>query len=155
MGCESLMNCRYISFNTCMNFRTSHRSNQWLRNLFTGDGKWVLHVNHWRRCQCFSRGQTGVATPKVDSHSKTLILSVLWGSQEQMNEILYQSGVQSPPLSAVSSWIEWHNNSKKNRIEFTFSRTMREPTWQFCPAKNYRSWFEDPCSFHFILYTWL
>ena len=155
MGCEFPMNCRYISSNTCMNFITPHRNNQWLRNLFTEDEKWVLYVNHRRRCQCPSRGQTGVATPKVDSHSKTLMLSVLWESEEQLIEIFFQSGVQSPPLSAVSSWIVWHNNSKKNRIEFTFSTTMREPTWQSCLAKNYRSWFEEPCPFHCILYTWL
>jgi hypothetical protein len=93
----------YISSNTCMNFITSHRNNQWLGNLFTGDEKWFLYVKHRRRCQCLSRGQTGVATPKVDSHSKTLMLSVLWGSEEQLIEIFFQSGVQSPPLSAVSS----------------------------------------------------
>ena len=155
MGCEVPMNCRYISSNRCMNFITSHRNNQWLRNLFTGDEKWVLYVNHRRRFQCLNRGKTGVATPKADSHYKTLMLSVLWRSEEQFIEIFFQSGVQSPPLSAVSSWIVWHSNSKKNRIEFTFSTTMREPMWQSGLAKSYRSWFEEPWSFHFILYTWL
>ena len=153
MRCEFSMKCRYTSSDTCMNFITSHRNNQWLRNLFTVDEKWVLYVNHRRRCQCLSRGQTGVATPEVDSHSKTLMLSVLWRSEEHLIGIFFRPGVISPPLSAVRSCIVWHNNSKKNRIEFTFSRTMREFTWQICVAKNYRSWFEEPCSCHFILYT--
>ena len=97
MGCEFPINCRYISSNTCMNFITSHRNNQWLRNLFTGDEKWALCINNRRWCQCLSRGQTGVATPKVDSHSKTLMLSVLWESEEQFIEIFFQSGV---PITA-------------------------------------------------------
>ena len=33
---------------TCMDWVTSHRNNQWLRNLVTGNEKWVLYVNHSR-----------------------------------------------------------------------------------------------------------
>lgn len=63
----------------CMELMTSHRNYQWLRNLLTGDEKWVLYVNHTRKRQWLGAGQTGVATPKDDLHPKKIMLSVWWG----------------------------------------------------------------------------
>ena len=65
----------------CMDLITSHRNNQWLRNLITGDEKWVLYVNHTRRRQWLSTGETGVATPRQEPYSKKVLLSVWWGVQ--------------------------------------------------------------------------
>ena len=64
---------------TCMDLITSHRNNSWLRNLITGDEKWVLYVNHTRRRQWLGSGETGVPTPKMDLHPKNVMLSVWWG----------------------------------------------------------------------------
>ena len=61
-----------------MDLVTSHRNYQWLRNLITGDQKWVLYINYMHRRQWVSPGQTGVATPKADLHSKKVMLSVWW-----------------------------------------------------------------------------
>ena len=55
---------------TCMDLITSHRNSQWLRNLVTGDEKWVLYVNRTRRRQWLSGGETGVATPKPEMHGR-------------------------------------------------------------------------------------
>jgi [histone H3]-lysine36 N-dimethyltransferase SETMAR len=63
----------------CMDLITSHRNNQWLRNLITGDEKWVLYVNHTHRRQWLSSGEAGVATPRMDLHPKKVMLSVWWG----------------------------------------------------------------------------
>ncbi len=63
----------------CMGLMTSHRNYQWLRNLTIGDKKWVLYVNHTRKRQWLSAGQTGIATPKTDPHPKKVMLSVWWG----------------------------------------------------------------------------
>jgi histone-lysine N-methyltransferase SETMAR len=62
-----------------MELMTSHHNYQWLRNLITGDEKWVLYVNHTRNRQWLGAGQTGVATPKNDLHPKMIMLSVWWG----------------------------------------------------------------------------
>ena len=35
----------------CMELSTSHRNHQWLRNLVTGNEKWMLYINHERRHQ--------------------------------------------------------------------------------------------------------
>lgn len=64
---------------TCMDLLTSHRNHQWLRNLITGDEKWVLYVNHTRRRQWLGSGETGVATPRMDMHAKKVMSSVWWG----------------------------------------------------------------------------
>ncbi|CAF4264902.1 unnamed protein product [Rotaria magnacalcarata] len=58
---------------------TSHRNYQWLRNLITGEEKWVLYINYTHRRQWISSGQTGVATPKADLHPKKVMLSIWWG----------------------------------------------------------------------------
>ena len=59
-----------------MALMTSHRNYQWLHNLITGDEKWVLYVNHMRKRQWPGTGQTGVATPKNDLHSRKIMFSV-------------------------------------------------------------------------------
>jgi histone-lysine N-methyltransferase SETMAR len=64
---------------TCMDLLTSHRNHTWLRNLITGDEKWVLYINHTHRRQWLSSGETGQATPKTHHHSKKVMLSVWWG----------------------------------------------------------------------------
>ena len=62
-----------------MELMTSHRNYQWLRNLITGDEKWVLYINYTHKRQRLSAGQTGTATSKTDPHSKKVMLSVWWG----------------------------------------------------------------------------
>ena len=64
--------------NACMDLMTSHRNYQWLRNLITGNEKWVLHIDYTHRRQWLSPGQTGAATPKADLHPKKVMLSVWW-----------------------------------------------------------------------------
>jgi histone-lysine N-methyltransferase SETMAR len=63
----------------CMELMTSHRNYEWLRNLITGDEKWVLYVNHTRKRQWLSVRETGVPTPKDDLHPKMVMLSIWWG----------------------------------------------------------------------------
>ena len=52
---------------------------QWLHNLITGDGKWVLYVNRTRKRQWVGTGQTGIAPPKNDLHPRKIMSSVWWG----------------------------------------------------------------------------
>jgi histone-lysine N-methyltransferase SETMAR len=63
----------------CVQLLTSHRNHEWLRNLITGDEKWVTYVNHTRKRQWLGAGQRGVATPKTDLHPRMIMLSVWWG----------------------------------------------------------------------------
>ena len=68
-----------LRVDACMDLMTSHRNYQWLRNLITGDEKWVLYINYTHRRQWLGAGQTGVATPKTDPYPKKVMLSVWWG----------------------------------------------------------------------------
>jgi [histone H3]-lysine36 N-dimethyltransferase SETMAR len=63
----------------CMELLTSHRTYEWLRDLVTGDEKWVIYVNHTRKRQWLGAGESGIATPKNDLHPKKVMLSAWWG----------------------------------------------------------------------------
>jgi hypothetical protein len=60
-----------------MDLLSSHRNYEWLRNLITGDEKWVLYINYTRKHQWLSVGQTctvtrdlwGTPKPDYDSDS--------------------------------------------------------------------------------------
>ena len=62
-----------------MELMTSHRNYEWLRNLITGDEKWVMYVNHTRKRQWLGVGQSGIATPKNELHPRKVMLSVWQG----------------------------------------------------------------------------
>ena len=62
-----------------MELLTSHRNTEWFRNLITGDEKWVLYINYPHHRQWLGKHQTGLATPKSETHPKKIMLSVWWG----------------------------------------------------------------------------
>lgn len=65
----------------CMQLLTFRRNFEWLRDMVTGDEKWVTYVNHTRKRQWLGAGESGVATPKGDLHSRKIMLSIWWGVQ--------------------------------------------------------------------------
>lgn len=67
-----------IRVNICMELLTSHRNFEWLRNLITGDEKWVLYVNYSHHRQWLGSHQKGTPTPKGESHPKKTLLSIWW-----------------------------------------------------------------------------
>lgn len=62
----------------CMHLLTFRRKYEWLRQLITGDEKWVLYVNHTRKRQWLSTGESGIATAKPELHPQKIMLSVWW-----------------------------------------------------------------------------
>ena len=82
-----------------MDLMTSHRNYQWLRNLITGDEKWVLYINYKHRRQWLSPGETDTATPKSYLHSKKVMLSIWWGVNGIIHwEILSSSCIMTADL---------------------------------------------------------
>ena len=63
----------------CMDLLTSYRNYEWLRNLVTGDEKWLLYINSAGKRQWLSIDQTGTVIQKNDLHPKKVMLSVWWG----------------------------------------------------------------------------
>jgi hypothetical protein len=62
----------------CMELMSSHRNYEWLRNLITSNEKWVMYINHTRKRHWLGVGQSDVATPKNELHSRMVMLSVWW-----------------------------------------------------------------------------
>ena len=54
----------------CLDLLTSHRNYERLRNLVTGDEKWVLYIGYAGERQWLSVDQTGTVTLKNDLHPK-------------------------------------------------------------------------------------
>ena len=63
----------------CMNLLTSHRNYEWLRNLVTGDEKWLRYINYAHKHQWLSVDQTGTVTPKSDRPSEESDVQCLVG----------------------------------------------------------------------------
>jgi hypothetical protein len=48
-----------------MELLTFKRTHQWLRDLITGDEKWVMYATYTRKRQWLGAGEAGVPTPKL------------------------------------------------------------------------------------------
>ena len=142
--------------NACMDSMTSHSNCQWLRSLIIGDEKWVLYIKYTHRRQWPSPGQTGVATPKADLHSKKVMLSVWWGVSGIIHwETLPNGCTITADLYCQHNWPGLPKNSKESRIEFTVCMITQDPMLQSWPAKNDWSSNGFPLFIHLILPTWL
>ena len=62
-----------------MELFTFKRTHQWLRDLITGDEKWVMYANYTRKRQWLGAGEVGVPTPRPDLFPRKVMVSVWWG----------------------------------------------------------------------------
>lgn len=67
-----------LRVNACMELLSSHRNQDWLCNIVTGDEKWVMYVSHTHKKQWLSSGEKGLPTPKPELHPKKIMLCVWW-----------------------------------------------------------------------------
>jgi histone-lysine N-methyltransferase SETMAR len=60
-------------------FLLSRKSdNEWIKQIITGDEKWVLYVNHNRKRQWLRSGDKPEPEPKGELHPKKVLMSVFW-----------------------------------------------------------------------------
>ena len=123
----------------CMDLLTSHRNDEWLRNLITGDEKWVLYINHTRNHQWLSVGQTGTVRPKHDLHPKKVMLSVWWG----VKGIIYWELLPDGCIVTIDLYCQQLDrvvqNSRASTIGFTFYMITQGHMLQSRPEKSYWS----------------
>ena len=62
----------------CINLLSFKRKFNWLDHLITGDEKWITFSNYTRKHQWLKYKQRPETTPKVESHTKKVLLSVWW-----------------------------------------------------------------------------
>lgn len=62
----------------CTSLLTRRRTTQWLRNVITGDEKWVLYINHSRKRQWVQAGERALPDESPGPHPKKIMLSIFW-----------------------------------------------------------------------------
>lgn len=87
----------------CIELLTSHRTTEWLRDLVTGDEKWVVYVNHNRKRQWLRSDETGIPTPMKELHPKRIMLSVWWNMAGIVHWSCSQKVAQSMQNTIASS----------------------------------------------------
>ena len=60
---------------------TRKRRTDWIKDITTGDEKWVLYVNHTRKRQWVPEGEAAQPDPKGELHEKKVMLSIWWDSK--------------------------------------------------------------------------
>lgn len=62
----------------CSSLLSRKSDHEWIKQIVTGDEKWVLYVNHTRKHQWVQRDSTPEPDCKGDLHPKKVMLSVFW-----------------------------------------------------------------------------
>ena len=62
----------------CSSLLSRKRRKEWIREIITGDEKWVLYVNHTRKRQWLPRCVDPEPDPKPEKHEKKIMISVFW-----------------------------------------------------------------------------
>lgn len=62
----------------CDNLLKLQEETSFLKNLVTGDEKWIMYSNQTRQKQWLSKGQMAVPTPKPSLTARKVLLSVWW-----------------------------------------------------------------------------
>lgn len=62
----------------CANLLSLKSDHEWIKQIVTGDEKWVLYVNHTRKRQWLPADREAQPEPKGDLHPKKVMLSIFW-----------------------------------------------------------------------------
>lgn len=92
--------------------------NDYLRQIITGDEKWVLYANHSRKRQWVRNGEEPEAEVKVDPHQRKVMLCIFW----DMEGILFWELL--PPNTTVTAEV-FCNQLEKLRQ----AKQQKRPNW--------------------------
>ena len=69
---------RLTRITLCTSLLIRRRTTQWLRDIITGDEKWVLYVNHSRKRQWVPASEPALPDESSGPHPKKIMLSIFW-----------------------------------------------------------------------------
>lgn len=78
---ELTQNDRDRRIDCCYNLLSLKRTFNWLRDLITGDEKWIQFSNVTRRPQWIGKDEQPATIPKPDPHGKKVMVSVWWSAR--------------------------------------------------------------------------
>uniref|UniRef100_A0A914ECI2 Uncharacterized protein n=1 Tax=Acrobeloides nanus TaxID=290746 RepID=A0A914ECI2_9BILA len=102
-----------------------------LDSILTGDEKWVLYVNIFRRRQWVNRGEDPAPTAKAGLHPKKCLLSLFWDTEGVVHWELLPKGVtitaevycqQLDRLAEALNWL----NGKEFRNEYEVKESIQQ-----------------------------
>ena len=138
---------------TCHSLLSRSRRFDWLRNIITGDEKWVLYVNHTRKRQWVDSDKQPEPEPKTDLHPKKVMLSVWWDFQgvihfellppnTSIDATLYCSQLERLQVALLikrpgrDKVILQHDNARPHTAKKTREK-LKELGWEVLPHPAY------------------
>jgi len=69
---------KFTRISICSSLLSRRSDPEWIKQIVTGDEKWILYVNHTRKRQWLPKEQAPEPEPKGDLHPKKVMISVFW-----------------------------------------------------------------------------
>lgn len=126
------------------------RDTGWIRDLVTGDEKWVFYVTHSRKKQWLGKGETGIPTPKDDLHPKKTMISVFWNMNgvihfellapnTTVNSDLYcaQLDTVAAKLHRVQDKVYFLHDNARPHVSSTTRAKLQQLKWSVLPHPPY------------------
>lgn len=137
----------------CSSLISRKRRTDWIREIITGDEKWVLYVNHTRKRQWLPRTVDPEPDPKPEKHEKKVMMSVFWDSNgiiwwellhtnEHINASIYCSQLEKLTRAVqekrpnLRKKMILHDNARPHIAKET-KRTLNELDWEVLPHPAY------------------
>jgi histone-lysine N-methyltransferase SETMAR len=138
---------------TCEDLLALRADKEWLKQLVTGDEKWVLYVNHTRKKQWLPSGQEPEPDPKAPLHPKKVMLCVFWDYKgviwyellpygktitarvysHQLHQMA-QSLQEKRPMRSKTYFL--HDNAKPHTANLT-KKKLKALKWEVLPHAPY------------------
>jgi histone-lysine N-methyltransferase SETMAR len=138
----------------CNSLLSRRRNFDWLRDVVTGDEKWVLYTNEVRKGQWVLPGEQPDPDPKPEIHAKKILLSVFWDSQgilslellqpnttmnadnycNQLDRLRRIISIERPYRDHV---ILLHDNARPHTAIQTHQKIVNEFGWEILPHPPY------------------
>lgn len=101
----------------CNSLLLRRRTTEWLKQIVTGDEKWVLYFNSTRKRQWVLQEEVPEPEPKPDLHQKKVMLSVWWDYKGVIHHELLPSGTTVTAALYCTQLARLHTAMEQKRPE--------------------------------------
>lgn len=144
---------KFNRVSACSSLLSRSSDKEWIKQIVTGDEKWVMYVNHTRKLQWVHPDLEPLPEPKGDLHPKKVMLSVFWDFQgiiwyellnygETITANLYSNQLQKlaeqlqDKRKFRSKVYLLHDNARPHIAKIT-KKKIKELGWEVLPHAPY------------------